>query len=376
MSQPLIGLPLFSGTRAVRSWPQLWDQAHAELKRQGYRRNTRRLYRHVLRSVSRQVRVAPAQVREWHLQNYLQWQARRGTTASWISANITVLRTVFDKLGGLSLTQHMVTPRRPWPLPYVLTLNDVRRILASAPTLRDQLLLGLLYGCGLKVGELCRLRWSDLRLTAGTSGSPASGLMWLSPTREMPIPTDLWPVLIEGLARCPATDYIFTGARTGKPISDRMVAIILRSAVKTARLEGPIDGMVMRHSYALHCLEGGVTVRELQERLGHRQVATTMIYLRLLHPGVVSPLDKLNPITPQPPPDTASTDSLHHQPLPINHASSAPLFPAPLTTAGLALPFATEPTGLLDAARAFCQALRTRFVGGFLALKRVIRSPA
>ena len=65
MSQPLIGLPLFSGTRAVRSWPQLWDQAHAELKRQGYRRNTRRLYRHVLRSVSRHVRVAPAQVREW-----------------------------------------------------------------------------------------------------------------------------------------------------------------------------------------------------------------------------------------------------------------------------------------------------------------------
>jgi integrase/recombinase XerD len=51
-----------------------------------------------------------------------------------------------------------VTPKRSFHLPEVLSGEEARALLAAAPTTRDQLLLGLLYGCGLKVGELCRLR--------------------------------------------------------------------------------------------------------------------------------------------------------------------------------------------------------------------------
>jgi integrase/recombinase XerD len=361
--QTLTGSVLFSGDRAGHSWPQLWDRTQVELKQRGYRRNTRRLYRHVLRSVSRYVRVTPDRVREWHLRDYLAWQANRGATGSWLSANITVLRMVFDKLGGLNLTRHMVTPRRPWPLPHILTLDEVRRVLSAAPTLRDQLLLGLLYGCGLKVGELCRLRWGDIAMTdsAGvpsgdgslpaSGGASPSGLLQLTPTRQIPIPSDLLPVLSEGLARCPATDFIFPGARPGKPLSDRMVAFILQQAVKTTGMEKPVDGMVLRHSFGVHCLEAGLTIRAVQQFLGHKQVATTMIYQRLLHPGVTSPLDSL------PPP-----------------AVPAPLLPAPLTTEGLTLPFAPEAPDATRTVRVFYQALRTRLVGGFLALKRVIRA--
>lgn len=279
------------------TWPCLWDKVHQELKHEGYRHNTRRLYRHCLRRFARHAGVAPEHIQERHIQSYLFQQARSGSTASWIAANITVLRKVFDKLGGRSLTQHLTTPRRPWPLPFVLTLETVHRILAAAPTLRDQLLLGLLYGCGLKVGELCALRWSNIQWVQASPESPRVGILCLSPTREIPIPADLMPILAEGLCRCPAADYIFPGAYVGKPLSPRMVALILQAAVKAARVEGPIDGMALRHSYAIHSLESGLTIRELQLRLGHRRVTTTMIYLRLLHPGVVSPLDRL-PATP------------------------------------------------------------------------------
>ncbi len=76
--------------------------------------------------------------------------------------NIPVLRSVFDKLGGLSIACHFVTPKRPLPLPEILSSNEVRRVLAAAPSTRNQLLLGLLYGCGLKVSEACRLKWADV----------------------------------------------------------------------------------------------------------------------------------------------------------------------------------------------------------------------
>ena len=107
---------------------------------------------------------------------------------------------------------------------------------------------------------------------------------------------------------------------------------------------------------------------------------------------MISPLDKLNPVVPadQSPLTNDQTPVTHDAPQapmthdegpttnaesPLTNDSSPALFPARLTTTGLALPFTPEPGGLLDSARAFYQSLRTRFVGGFLALKRVIRSP-
>ena len=118
----------------------------------------------------------------------------------------------------------------------------------------------------------------------------------------------------------------------------------------------------------------------MQERLGHKQIETTLIYLRLLHPGVTSPLDRLDPMVPaSQAPNMAARRSdaapSHQSPIP-NDTASPSLFPEPLTTDGLTLPFAPEPSGSCEAVRAFYQVLRTRLVGGFLALKRVIRSPA
>ena len=122
--------------------------------------------------------------------------------------NISVLRTVFDKLGGQAITTRLRTPKRPQPLPHILSPGEARRLLAAAATTRDQLLLGLMYGCGLKVGELCRLRWADLDVAGGHLRVPfARG------TRErfLSIPEELLPVLRTGAECCPADDYIFQG---------------------------------------------------------------------------------------------------------------------------------------------------------------------
>jgi len=73
-----------------------------------------------------------------------------------------VLRTAFDKLGGMTVTRRLRTPKRGERLPVVLNLDEAGRLVQAAESVRDRLLIGLLYGCGLKVGELCRLRWMDM----------------------------------------------------------------------------------------------------------------------------------------------------------------------------------------------------------------------
>ena len=70
-------------------------------------------------------------------------------SASWLSVRLSVLRTALDKFGGLSVTEGLVTPRRRFGLGTILSAAEVGRMIESAPTLRDRLLVGLLYGCGL-----------------------------------------------------------------------------------------------------------------------------------------------------------------------------------------------------------------------------------
>jgi integrase/recombinase XerD len=79
-----------------------------------------------------------------------------------MAQSIAVLRTAFDKLGGLSTTAHMDTPKRPLRLAELVSGDEVGRMIQVLPTIRDRLLVGFLYGCGLKAGEVCRLRWADV----------------------------------------------------------------------------------------------------------------------------------------------------------------------------------------------------------------------
>ena len=80
----------------------------------------------------------------------------------WLSANISTLRKLFDKIAGLKVTRGLRTPKRAAVLPDVLTKEECERLLRTAGTVRDQLILGLLYGCGIKSSELCALRWQDV----------------------------------------------------------------------------------------------------------------------------------------------------------------------------------------------------------------------
>jgi site-specific recombinase XerD len=265
------------------SWERFWQQVNAALRECGYRRSTRRQYREVLRGLRDWGLARPAAVSAERIYAFVADLAERECSWSWVALHITALRTIFDGLCGLELTTGLATPKRPLRLPEVLSPAEAEALVRAPDTIRDQLLLGLLYGCGLSGSEAVRLRWADV-LEDGRRIHVAGSTRYLERVLEVPRP--LQDVLAAGHGTCAAEDYIFRGRDPGKPLSVRTVEQIVRSARRRARIGRPVSVMTLRHSFAVYRLESGVSLRVLQRELGHASIRTTARYRRCLAPRI------------------------------------------------------------------------------------------
>jgi site-specific recombinase XerD len=283
-------------------WPRFWDYVHTWMREQGYAHSTAILYRQVLRNLAHFTNAPPAAVNRTLLDHYFARLGRGHCSPHWTAVNLSSLRTVFDKLFGLRLLDRRAGPRHPDSLPDILSQDEALAVLDAATTLRDQLLIDLLYGCGLTVGELRTLRWQDLDPEMGSVHAP--GNLRLRP-RRLKLPEALHALVCTARTLCPPTAFVFAGQRPDRPLSTRHIQYLVRNIARRAGVLKPVSPATLRHTYAVHALEAGANIRELQTALGHRSVRTTLRYTRcVLPPGAVSPLDD-EPI-PADPPATAA----------------------------------------------------------------------
>ncbi len=324
------------------------------------------------------VRGRPSAVTEQSIRDFLNELVKKHCSWSWISTTISVLRTAFDKLGGMNVTETLHTPKRPHRLPTVLSKGEMLQILRAAPTIRDRLLLGLMYFCGLKVGETCALRWADTDLDHKTIRIEyGRGTR----TRLLAIPEDLLPVCRTGVERCRTDDFVFQGKRTGSHLGTRMAELILHKAVDAAGIPKVVSGMTLRHSFAVQCLREGANIRQVQEALGHKNLETTMMYLQYQLPDdAVSPVDALLQRAQSTEPleqqccdqrDTAGTPDKGAVNLEAENLDTAELY----NTDDLEMPFAAPASDLRSRAADFYQWLKTHIVGRFLATRSSTRLP-
>jgi integrase len=181
-------------------------------------------------------------------------------------------------------------------MPEVLSPAEVSRLFDATPSLRDRLVLGMFAEGGIKVGELCELKWRDV--TDGGAEIRVVGASGDSRTVELPQP---WAGLLgAGKATYKPEEYVVAGRRPGKPCRTRTVERIVWAAARRATIGKVISSMTLRHSHAVACLRAGMDDRSLQVRLGHASIETTMLYRRFVpYTPWVSPLD-LVPVQPVP----------------------------------------------------------------------------
>jgi integrase/recombinase XerD len=192
---------------------------------------------------------------------------------------------VAEGLAHRDPTLTLAAPRTGRKLPSVLSAPQMERLLAvpqgdEPPALRERAVLELLYGCGLRVSELCALDVGDLERRDASLRVRGKG----SKQRIVPVgvpalrAADDW--LAHGRPRMAgrrASAALLLNRRGGR-LSRVSVWQILKRCALAAGLGEEITPHTLRHSYATHLLEGGADLRAVQELLGHADISTTEIY--------------------------------------------------------------------------------------------------
>lgn len=161
----------------------------------------------------------------------------------------------------------------------ILSEPDAQRMVLLEPNLRNRTLLTVLYGGGLRISEVCGLRWRDLseRDTAGQATIFGKG----GKTRIVLLSTNTWRLLVSLRADLPAPPKpdapVFLSLRGG-PLDASQVHRIVKAAAERAGLPADVSAHWLRHAHASHALDRGAPVHLVQATLGHASLSTTSRY--------------------------------------------------------------------------------------------------
>jgi len=174
------------------------------------------------------------------------------------------------------------SPRVKRKLPAVLDADEMTALVEvpgdDADAVRDRALFELLYSSGLRVSELCGVRWRDLDMSEGLLRVTGKG----SKTRIVPVGTKALEALaaLKAQALPDEGDPLVRG-RSGKPLTPNGVRARLKKRAQQQGVWKRVYPHLLRHSCASHLLESSGDLRAVQELLGHADIGTTQIYTHL-----------------------------------------------------------------------------------------------
>lgn len=258
--------------------------------------------------------VALRQVQNAHIRRWVAQMHGGGRSGRGIALILSGWRGFYTWLGREGLVtanpvQDVRAPKAPKPLPKALSVDDAVQLAEfsseeSDPWLeaRDAAIVELLYGCGLRVGELVGLDaqasgaargWIDLQ--AGEAHVLGKG----SKRRSVPVgrkaleALQLW--LRERAAGKHAGEAALFLGRHGQRLSAQSIWQRLKTRGIQAGLATPVHPHMLRHSFASHVLQSSGDLRAVQELLGHANIGTTQVYTRLDFQHLAKAYDAAHP---------------------------------------------------------------------------------
>lgn len=186
-------------------------------------------------------------------------------------------------------------PKKQFILPNIMSEAEVGRLFNAKLSIKEYCAIGLMYGCGMRLSEVCSLRIKDIESEEKRikvfQGKGAKDRYTL-------LPADLLLKLRSYYIEAgKPSEYLFTSTQTKRSLHPRSMQIIVNSAMAKAGFANMgFTSHTLRHSFATHLLDSGSNIHVIKTLLGHSKIETTMIYLHLQKHtqfGIVSPLDRL-----------------------------------------------------------------------------------
>ncbi|MBV9385207.1 MAG: tyrosine-type recombinase/integrase [Chroococcidiopsidaceae cyanobacterium CP_BM_ER_R8_30] len=159
----------------------------------------------------------------------------------------------------------------------ILSEVEVQRLISLEPNVRNQVMLKLLYTAGLRVSELCSLRWRDLQARNENEGQ-ANIYGKGGKTRVVLLPASIWSEIMSLRGASGFNDPVFQ-SRKGGHLHPSQVMRIVRAAAQRAGIDANVSPHWLRHAHASHALDRGAPIHLVQSTLGHTSIATTGKYL-------------------------------------------------------------------------------------------------
>jgi site-specific recombinase XerD len=265
-----------------------WRERMSEdMRLRDFRPRTQEGYALAVRQFLDRMQRAPATLTDEDVRGYfLYLREDRKLAPSSINLAVHALRFFF-----------VHTLQRDWPvfgllrvhkprmLPVVLSTGEVRAVLSAVRHPARRMALVTIYALGLRLGEGLRLQSSDVdseRLTVWVRDGKGAR------DRGVPLPRPLLSRLRtywKTQRPSSASSYLFVPPEGTAPLHETTLQKTFTAARQGAGLQKHASIHTLRHSYATHLLESGVSLRTIQQVLGHKSMRTTELYMHVTQPG-------------------------------------------------------------------------------------------
>ncbi len=283
----------------VPNFDKLRDQLTRSFVINGKAKSTLNNYLRCLAHLGLHYKISPEELSEEQIQDYL-FHCKNlldSPSESFFKHTVYGLRAIY-KVFGLK-DKRIILPeiKSQNSLPVVLSKQEVKQLLRAPKYLRHRLILGMLYGCGLRSYELCNLKLADVDFERKTVFIKKQKGNF---DRYVPL-SDL---IIKGLKKYIETEspfeFLFNSQVTdngkSRGITVRAIQWVIKENRSKVDTHKKITAHTLRHTYATHLLEDGLNIMAVKELLGHARIESTIMYLHVTNTGnsvKFSPLDTL-----------------------------------------------------------------------------------